>query len=56
MVPEVGISRRFCWLLDREGSMHVQNAVFFVEREEEDEKERADSSRGKQQRRADSSG
>ena len=28
MVPEVGISRRFCWFLDREGSMHVQNAVF----------------------------
>ena len=41
----------FC---DRDGS--TQAKAVFVEREEDDEKERADSSRGKQRQRADSSG
>ena len=56
MVPEIGIRGIFVFLY-RDGSMQlVAERCFFVDREEDDEKERADSSKTKQQQRANSSG
>ena len=45
------------FFLYRDGSMQlVAERCFFVDREEDDEKERADSSKTKQQQRANTSG
>ena len=57
MVPEIGIYkfvRKIVFQLGM-GARRCKK-LFFMGREEDDEKERADSSRGKQRQRADSSG